>query len=166
MVLARAANDLPRPFAVAVIDSALRATPLTPVELRFAMASWRPRARAASALADERAESGTESVLRVLLHEAGILATPQAPLPLGGGQRADLLVGDRLLIECDSEAHHADPSNRRADLRRDESLMALGFIVLRIDYRQIFGDPVGVVATISAIVARGDHVSATPTVAR
>ncbi len=166
VVLARAANDLPRPFAVAVLDSALRATPLTPVELQFLAAGWKPQARAAAALADERSESGTESVLRVLLREAGIHATPQAPLPLGGNQRADLLVGDRLLIECDSEAHHGDPANSRADLRRDESLVALGFIVYRPDYRQVFGDPAGVVATVAAIVARGDHVSARPTVVR
>ncbi len=162
-VLGRAAADLPRPFAVAVLDSAVRSTPLTRVDLQLDAATWRPRARAASALADERSESGTESVLRVLLHEAGIHTAPQAPLPLGGGQRADLLIGDRLLIECDSEAHHAEPASRRADLRRDESLVALGYIVVRLDYRQVFDDPAGVVATIAAIVARGDHLSATPT---
>ena len=160
--LARVANDLPLPFAVAVLDSALRATSLTPVELQFLAAGWRPKARAAAALADERSESGTESVLRVLLREAGIHATPQAPLPIGDFARADLLVGDRLLIECDSEAHHAEPANRRADLRRDESLIALGFIVYRPDYRQVFDDPTGVVATVAAIVARGDHLSARP----
>jgi very-short-patch-repair endonuclease len=158
--LTRATNDLPLSFAVAVLDSVLRATPLTPVELQFLAADWRPKARAAAALADQRSESGTESVLRVLLHEAGIHATPQAPLPIGDFARADLLVGDRLLIECDSEAHHAEPSNRRADLRRDESLMALGFIVLRPDYRHVFDDSAGVVATVAAIVARGDHLSA------
>lgn len=160
--LARAAQDLPLSFAVAVLDSALRATPLTPLELQFLAVGWRPKARAAAALADERSESGTESVLRVLLHEAGIHATPQAPLPTGDFARADLLVGDRLLIECDSEAHHAEPANRRADLRRDESLMALGFIVYRPDYRHVFGDPAGVVATVAAIVARGDHLSVRP----
>lgn len=160
--LARAANDLPLPFAVAVLDSALRVTPLTPVQLQFLAAGWRPRARAAAALADERSESGTESVLRVLLREAGIHSTPQAPLPIGDFARADLLVGDRLLIECDSEAHHAEPANRRADLRRDESLVALGFLVYRPDYWQVFGDPTGVVATVAAMVARGDHLSARP----
>ncbi len=161
-VLARAANDLPLPFAVAVLDSALRATPLTPVELQFLASGWRPRVRAAVALADERSESGTESVVRVLLREAGIHSTPQAPLPLGGHQRADLLVGDRLLIECDSEAHHGDPANRRADLRRDEAAQALGFIVYRPDYSQVFGDPAGVVATVAAIVDRGAHLSQRP----
>lgn len=160
--LARAAQDLPLPFAVAVLDSALRATPLTPVELQFLAAGWRPRARGAAAIVDERSESGTESVLRVLLREAGIHSTPQAPLPIGDLARADLLVGDRLVIECDSEAHHAEPANRRADLRRDESLMALGFIVYRPDYRQVFDDPAGVVATVVAMVARGDHLSQRP----
>lgn len=160
--LARAAHDLPLPFAVAVLDSALRVSPLTPVELQFLAAGWRPNARAAAVLADERSESGTESVLRVLLREAGIHSTPQAPLPIGDFTRADLLIGDRLLIECDSESHHAEPSNRRADLRRDESLIALGFIVLRPDYGQVFGDPAGVVATVAAIVARGDHLSQRP----
>ncbi len=162
-VVARVADQLPLPFAVAVLDSALRCTPLTPAELHLSAASWRPRARAAAALVDERSESGTESVLRVLLREAGIHSTPQAPLPLGGGQRADLLVGDRLLIECDSEAHHAEPANRRADLRRDEALVALGYVVLRLDYRQVFDDPAGVVASVAAIVARGEHVSARST---
>ncbi len=84
-------------------------------------------------------------------------------MPLGGNQRADLLIGDRLLIECDSEKHHAEPANRRADLLRDESLMALGYVVLRLDYKQVFNDPAGVVAGIAAIVARGDHLSPRPT---
>ena len=162
--LARAANDLPLPFAVAVLDSALRATPLTPVELQFLAAGWRPKARAAAALVDGRSESGTESVLRVLLREAGIHSTPQAPLPIGDVARADLLVGDRLVIECDSEAHHAGSANRRADLQKDESLLALGFIVYRPDYRHVFDDPAGVVATVAALVSRGDHLSLRPTV--
>lgn len=162
-VLARAAGSLSLPFAVAVLDSALRATPLTPVDLLMSSQSWSRPARAAAALTDARSESGTESVLRVLLHLAGIPATPQALLPTGDLDRADLLVGDRLLIECDSEAHHADPANRRADLKRDESLVALGFIVLRLDFRQVFDDPDGVVATVAAMVARREHLSARPT---
>lgn len=160
--LRRAAGELALPEAVAVLDSALRATPLTPVGLRFLSHGWPPRARRAAALAHERSESGTESVLRALLHEVGIRATPQAPLPTGDNHRADLLIGDRLLIECDSDAHHAEPADRRRDLLRDESLVALGYLVVRFDYRQVFSDPAGVVATVAAIVARGDHVSRRP----
>lgn len=162
-VLARAASTLPRAPAVAVLDSALRSTPMTPVELLMESTTWRPAARAAAALADERSESGTESVLRVLLLEAGIPSTPQPALPTGDHHRADLLIGDRLLIECDSEAHHAEPSTRRADAARDALLTSIGFIVLRYDYRRVFNDPAGVIAEIAAVVERGDHVSAGPT---
>ncbi|KQV26690.1 endonuclease domain-containing protein [Yonghaparkia sp. Root332] len=162
-MLRLAAADLPLPFAVAVLDSAMRVSPLTPVELLMAAQSWRGPAREAAELSDERSDSGTESVLRVLLHQAGIPATPQVPLPTGDLDRADLLVGDRLIIECDSEAHHAEAAHRRADLRRDELLVALGFLVLRLDYRQVFDDPAGAVAVVEAIVARGEHLSARPT---
>lgn len=161
-VLRLAAADLPLPFAVAVMDSAMRVSPLTPVELLMAAQSWRGPARRAAELSDERSESGTESVLRVLLDEAGIPSTPQVPLPTGDLDRADLLVGDRLIIECDSEAHHAEPAHRRADLRRDELLVARGYLVLRLDYRQVFDDPAGVVAVVEAIVARREHLSARP----
>lgn len=162
-VLPRAAASLPRAFAVAVLDSAMRCTPLSPVELLIESTTWRPAARAAAALADARSESGTESVVRVLLLEAGIPATPQPPLPTGDLDRADLLIGDRLLIECDSDAHHAEPSHRRADIARDALLTSLGFVVMRFDYRRVFREPGAVIAEIAAVVDRGDHVSARPT---
>jgi len=162
-VLSRAAADLPRAYAVAVLDSALRCTPLTPTELTILAQGWSPAARAAAALADERSESGTESALRILLREAGIPSMPQPPLPLGDHTRADLLVGDCLLIECDSEAHHAEPTSRRADLARDALLTSLGFIVMRFDYRRVFEEPRAVVAEVAAVVARGAHLSARPT---
>lgn len=121
-----------------------------------------PTARPAFALVDGRSESGTESVLRVLLLDAGIPATPQPPLPLGYRERADLLVGDRLLIECDSDQHHGEPERRKADLRRDAWLTSLGFVVLRFDYSDVFNDPDAVVATVASVVERGDHVSRRP----
>ncbi|WP_130485186.1 DUF559 domain-containing protein [Microcella putealis] len=162
-VLAVAAASLPREWAVAVLDSALRRTPLTPRGLAAVAATWSPPARRAASLTDIRSESGTESALRVLLGAAGIRTVPQPRLPIADFARADLLVGDRLLIECDSEEHHAAPERRRADLARDSHLVSLGFIVLRFDYRRVFADPAEVVAEISAVVERGDHLSARPT---
>lgn len=158
-----AAAELPPPLAVAVLDSAMRVSPLTPTALLMAAQSWPRPARKAAELPDERSESWTESVLRVLLHEAGISSTPQVPLPTGDLDRADLLVGDRLIIECDSEANHAERAHRRADLRRDELLVALGYLVLRLDYRQVFDDPGGAVAVVEAMIARREHLSARPT---
>lgn len=162
-VLAVAAAALPLAEAVAVLDSALRRTWLTPSALAVMAASWNAPARRAASRSDIRSESGTESVLRVLLGEAGIEATPQPRLPIAEHARADLLVGDRLLIECDSEEHHAAPDQRRADLARDAHLVSLGFIVLRFDYRRVFGHPDDVVAEVAAVVERGEHLSARPT---
>lgn len=161
-VLRRVVGELDLPQAVGVLDSAFRATPLTPTGLQIVSNSWPSRSREAVALADERAESGTESVLRVLLRRAGIRVVPQAPLPTGDHHRADLLIGDRLVIECDSEAHHTEPGSRRRDLLLDETLVALGYLVVRLDYGQVFGDLAGVIRTVAAIVARGDHMSRRP----
>lgn len=162
-VLAVAAETLPLEQAVAVLDSALRRTALTPAELVVRAASWSPAARRAASLTDCRSESGTESALRVLLALAGIRAVPQPRLPISDHARADLLIGDRLLIECDSEEHHAAPTKRRADLARDSLLVSLGFVVLRFDYRRVFEHPDDVVAEVCAVVERGEHLSARPT---
>lgn len=165
-VLAVAAASLPLPVAVAVLDSALRRTWLTPTALAVMAGSWSAPARRAASLTDIRSESGTESALRVLLGEAGFQASPQPRLPIAEHARADLLLGDRLLIECDSEEHHAAPERRRADLARDAHLVSLGFIVLRFDYRRVFAHPDDVVAEVAAVVERGDHLSARPTARR
>ncbi|WP_157985608.1 endonuclease domain-containing protein [Microcella alkaliphila] len=156
------ATSLPVPFAVAVLDSALKRGHLRGREWALFAAQAPRAAREVISRVDGRSESGTESVLRVLLQDAGIPATPQPPLPLGYGERADLLVGDRLLIECDSEEHHAKPESRKADLRRDAWLTSLGFVVLRFDYSQVFTDPLGVVETVASVVERGDHLSLRP----
>lgn len=160
VVLGQCARLLPAPLSVAVLDSALRRTPLTPFDLQFLAQEWSSRECAVTALVDERSESGTESILRVLLAEAGVVATPQPPIPTGEHDRADLLVGDRLLIECDSEAHHADPASRRADLARDLHLQALGFRVIRVDYRQLRDNPAAVMNLILAVIDRGEHLRA------
>lgn len=158
--LRQCAELLPPAQAVAVLDSALRRTTLTRSGLLRAARSWALRTREVAARTDGRAESGTESILRILLADAGITAIPQPRIPTGDHHRADLLIGDRLLIECDSEAHHADPASRRADLRRDLHLQAIGFHVIRVDYRDLVDDPAGVIGLILAVVSRGEHLSA------
>jgi very-short-patch-repair endonuclease len=86
-----------------------------------------------------------------------MLAVPQVRVPLTDLDRLDLLVGDRLVVECDSEAHHGSPEQRVRDLRRDAALAALGFIVLRFDYRQVLFEPDAVRAAVRGYVSRGLH---------
>lgn len=147
----------PVPLAVAVLDCAWRRGLLDRIGLERVILSAPPRKRALLALADGRPESGTESILRVLLRQVGIVAEPQLRLPGTDLERADFLVGDRLIIECDSEAHHGGREQRLRDPRRDAVLAAFGFVVLRFDYRQVMFEPESVVSAVLEYVRLGLH---------
>lgn len=146
----------PELFAVAMLDSVLRRTGLSEFDL-LALAETVPQARHLIGLVDRRAESGSESVVRALLARAGIPARPQVPIPFTDLERFDLLVGDRLVIECDSDAHHSSREQRLRDLSRDARAAALGFVVLRFDYSQIMFEPEAVLASVQGVVGAGIH---------
>jgi very-short-patch-repair endonuclease len=146
-------------FAVATLDSALRRSPLMPFDVAE-MASTLPADLARLvAHVDGKPESGTESVVRYALSSHGVEAVPQVRVPFTELDRIDLLVGDRLAIECQSQEHHGSAESRLRDLRRYSDLQALGFIVIEVDYRQAFGDLEAVIASILSYVDRGLHLS-------
>lgn len=151
----------PLPFAIAVLDSMLRRSAMTRTEIEFAAVGLPRRLRRRLALIDPRAESGTESIVRVLLALEGIIATPQVRVPFSDLERLDLVVGDRLVIECDSRAHHSTPAELDRDNARDLMLTSLGYYVIRIRYRAAVTDPAGVVAAIRAVVDAGLHLDHT-----
>jgi very-short-patch-repair endonuclease len=155
--LRQVAATQPLALAVATIDSALRRTALSPLDLLFLAQHLPKTLRKPFELADGRSDSGTESVMRVLLLEAGLKPRLQVPIPLTDLDRIDILVGDRLVIECDSRQFHGGPDQRLRDLRRDADLAALGFIVLRFDYAQVFGSPETVLAAVLEYVRLGLH---------
>jgi very-short-patch-repair endonuclease len=107
------------------------------------------------AMTDGRADSGLESLVRMRLHAAGITAIPQ--FPVSGVGRVDLLIGDRLIIECDGYQFHDDPTSRARDRRRDLALLARGYLVVRLDYDQIVSGWLLSEAVICALVERGEH---------
>jgi very-short-patch-repair endonuclease len=131
--LLRAARDLATLDLVAMLDSALRSGQVDSVELDRIIESSRPgarRLRVALELADPRAESAYESLLRLFHDWIGIPVEPQAPIHDPHGRvlaRADLLVrGTRMIHEYDGEGHAAR-RQRVSDLRRERQLLALGF---------------------------------------
>lgn len=144
-------------MAVAVIDTALRRTPIQRIDLEELALTLPPSLRGPIALADGRPESGTESILRVALAQKGVDARPQVRIPFTDLDRLDLLVGDRLVIECQSKEHHDDPKARDKDLRRFADLAALGFVVLQFGYEQVLFDLDATVATVLGYVDRGLH---------
>jgi hypothetical protein len=116
------------------------------------------RARAVLPVADPRAESPMESVLRWLLHAAG-LPRPvlQHEIRDTGGRligRADLAWPDRLvLVEFDGDIHR-DRDVFVNDLRRQNLLVAEGWVVLRFTSADVLGRPDEVIAQIRRALAR------------
>lgn len=81
------------------------------------------------------AESATESVVIRDLRRAGVTVRPQWFVP--GVGRTDMLVGERLIIECDSVAHHTALPRYAADRRRDQRLIRLGYVVIRLTWEDV-----------------------------
>ncbi|WP_347754416.1 type IV toxin-antitoxin system AbiEi family antitoxin domain-containing protein [Agrococcus sp. ProA11] len=140
---------------VVVIDSILQRR----LASRHTLEDWMDDApfavRALAALADGNAESGTESMVRFRLWRRRLATRIQVRVM--EGIRVDLLIGDRLIIECDSREHHTEAGAYESDRRRDRRLIARGFIVLRLTYRQIHDEWPEIEREILAIVRRGDH---------
>jgi very-short-patch-repair endonuclease len=102
------------------------------------------------ARATSLSESGTESMFSLRSDVFGIQVRQQVRL---GPDRVDFLLGERLVVEIDSVAHH-DPTE---DCKRDARLGVLGYRVLRFMYSQIVNDWPQVHAAVMAAISRGDH---------
>lgn len=116
------------------------------------------RARAVLPVADARSESPMESVLRWLIHEAG-LPTPQLQMDVhsDGGLfvgRADFLWAERrVLVEFDGD-HHRERNTFVEDLRRQNGLVEAGWTILRFSSADVLGRPDYVIATIRRALRR------------
>jgi very-short-patch-repair endonuclease len=75
---------------------------------------------------------------------------------IAGVGRVDFVIGDRLVVEVDSEQYHTDPAKYEGDRRRDAALSILGLRVLRFSYHQIMDEWSTVDRAVMAAVARGD----------
>ncbi|MEL4318743.1 DUF559 domain-containing protein [Leifsonia sp. YIM 134122] len=150
-------GDVDAPQAAAVIDSALRLGYLDRNEWRSIFAALPLAKREGFSVVDGVPETGTESMVRFALSLVGIIARPQFEV---GSRRGDLLVGDRLILEIDSEAHHSGRSARIRDSKRDRELAARGYVVLHFDYAEVMYDLPVVIAEIVALVRAGVHLRA------
>lgn len=81
-------------------------------------------------------ESGSETRVRHFVEMRHVRVRPQVAIEQVG--RVDLLIGESLVVECDSAAHHAEIERYRADRERDLALHALGYRVIRLSYEQIW----------------------------
>ena len=111
------------------------------------------RLRAAWHLADGRAESPIETIVRLGLVRMGMAFDLQVwMLPY---HRVDFLIGGWLIVEVDGKRYHVDEEAFEADRERDALFASWGYRVLRFSYRQVIDDLAGVLDVISAVHARG-----------
>lgn len=119
-----------RPTVVALADSALNQGLLRFEVLEAALPLLAP-------WCDPTSQSGTESIVRIGLRRRGVKV--QSQVWVDGVGYVDLLVGERLVIECDSAAYHEGYRSER-DYERDQQLLRLGYLVLRLKYRHVVHD--------------------------
>lgn len=146
-LLVDSARCQPRITTVAMADSALNKRLITVEELETALprlARW----------CDPAAQSGTESTVRSGLTSLGVRVRIQ--VRIAGVGRVDVVVGDRLVIECDSAEFH-DGYQSSKDYERDQELMRRGYLVLRLTYRDVVYDWDRVEALVLEIVRARRH---------
>lgn len=84
---------------------------------------------------EPRAESGTETRVRRFLRRLG--AHVEVQVRIAGVGRVDLVLGERLIIECDSREHHTREDAYQEDRRRDRQAMLHGYAVIRLTWRDV-----------------------------
>lgn len=127
-ILLRAGRDFGTLDLAIMLDSARRLGQISPARMDTVLSSRRPGVRALSAawaMSSAKADSATETVLRIFHQAIDVPVTPQATLFDRDGRvvgQADLLVdGTRFVHEYDG-ADHRDKQQQRTDLRRDRGL--------------------------------------------
>ena len=152
---------LPFAEALAVADAALATGQLSQEEILAATAAMRgpgcPNARLVAAAATRCSGSFLESMLRALLISEGIDGFEPQVLVTNGWFRARVDLGHRrarLALEADGFEFHGSRRDFAADCHRYDELVAAGWLVLRLTYEQVIGDPAWVVATVRAALAQ------------
>ncbi|MGV8882727.1 MAG: type IV toxin-antitoxin system AbiEi family antitoxin domain-containing protein [Rhodoglobus sp.] len=146
----------PEENAVILLDSALNKRLVTMEQLVDAVASLPRRYRRAVSKADGASQSGTETVVRLRLRALGIKLRIQVFCGIG---YVDILVGDRLVIECHSKAHHTGVENYARDRERELALISEGYIPLTLSYEQILFDWPAVERVIRDLIASRAHLN-------
>jgi very-short-patch-repair endonuclease len=135
-----------------VLESALHLGRLNPATRDEVIVNLSEHAARIAVHASAQSESGIESLMKLILIRLGLPFRQQVYIdPVG---RVDFLVGERLVIEVDGRAFHADAYK---DRQRDALLSIAGRRVLRFLYAQVVYEAETVEAAIVSALARSDH---------
>lgn len=152
LAAAVALSTLERALAEARVQRLIRADE---GDLRAAMARVRGRAGVASLrrLLEAEAQAGgtrseAERRLRTLLADAQ-LPRPETNIELDGYEVDFLWRPKRLVIEVDGHQFHGHRRAFERDRKRDQALVASGYRVIRVTWRQLVDEPLALVARIA-----------------
>lgn len=134
-------------LAVATIDSALHKGFIRDDQLDLVFFHLPRRVQYLRQLVEPRSESGLESAFRLILVDLGIPFEVQVGLP--GVGRVDFVLAGRIVVETDGQQFHGEEASAR-DYDRDLALIARGYVMIRVNYRQVFFDEAAVRAALSA----------------
>ncbi|WP_306892972.1 endonuclease domain-containing protein [Agromyces albus] len=164
-VLVEVVGCLPALDALCILDSARECIPSAwkPPALNDAgfselLECLPPGQRTLAVRSSSLSQAIGETIARERFREAGIHARPQVVLP--GGYRADLLIGDRLIFECEGMDAHSGSDAFHADRERMAWLRACGYLVLNFSHKQIVEDWPSVLSTVLLVMRRGAHLAA------
>ena len=113
------------------------------------------------ALLDARSESVAESRARLIFIQAGLTVRSQVKIADPGGAvvaRADLLIGEWVVVEVDGAGKYADDPDGRALFReklREDRLRELGYEVVRVTWADL-ADPARLIVRVRAAMARAE----------
>lgn len=130
-----AARCLPPLDAAAVLDSIAHLRLLDRHELDAVLRGIPDKTRRLIGPISARSMSGTETRVRRLFEKHGVHVVAQ--WWVDGVGSTDLRVGERLIVECDSRAHHAHAAGYATDRLRDRRLVALGYHVVRLTWEDV-----------------------------
>ncbi|SDH51271.1 endonuclease domain-containing protein [Microbacterium pygmaeum] len=140
----------PARYAIATLDSALHAGLIDEIDMGDIFAALPARFQVLRPLINGRAESGPETLVRLILRGLGCDIIPQ--VTFDGIGRVDLLVDGWLVIECDSREFHEAWEQQAKDRERDLRLAARGYATLRLTAAVIMTRPDDVIAAIRGML--------------
>jgi len=140
----------PARHAIATLDSALNKGLIQVEHLGEIFTALPARYRALRPMLDGRAQSGPETLVRLMARGLGCVVEPQ--VWFDGIGRVDMVVDGWLVIECDSREFHSSWEQQVADRKRDLALAALGYSCLRVTAAQVMYRPEEVLAPLRGLV--------------
>jgi very-short-patch-repair endonuclease len=136
--------------AVATLDSAWHLGLIGEADIAEIFARLPARFGSLRGLLDPRSESGSESIMRLMLRTLGCAIEIQPQI--AGVGRVDFIVDGWLIIECDSEAHHSGWEAQKRDRRRDLAAAELGYTTIRPIAEDILYHRDQVFASVRAVI--------------